>query len=221
MRSMSRRERAARPFLPGPSPERTSRGLGVVPVAPSFLDLEQEETVAYDSAVSLPALLAEARRSVVANEEAPQAPPTVLATTTSEIRQRNESFHSSPHFPEETHPHTPVESNLHHVGTDAIHDSLVPSAPQLEVVELRVGVSSHSPARLFPALVKPRERRRRSRLATLVVSAIVLGVALLVTIELSSIANLPWLDPRPLFTKSFEAVKTKIPWDRLPHLPKL
>src|SRR5258705_10185078 len=110
---MSRRERAARQFLPMPS---------VVPLAPSFLDLEQEETVAYDSAISLPALLAEARRSVVAGEEAPPSPPTVLATTTSEIRQRSESFHTSPHFPEESHPRrqTPVESNLHEIDADAI-----------------------------------------------------------------------------------------------------
>jgi hypothetical protein len=192
-----------------------------VPVAPSFLDLEQEETVAYDSAVSLPTLLAEARRSVVASEEASQPPTPVLATTSSEIRPVRDSFHTTPHFPEDTHPHTPVESNLHHVDDAAIHNSLVPSAPRIEIVEMRVGFSSHPPAGLPPALVQPRVRRRPSMVARALVSAIALGVALLVAIEVSSIASLPWLDPRPLFSKSFEVAKSKIPWDRLPSLPKL
>jgi hypothetical protein len=193
-----------------------------VPVAPSFLDLEQEETVAYDSAVSLPTLLAEARRSVVASEEASQPQVPVLATTASEIRPRRDSFHTMPHFPEDTHPHTPVESNLHHLDAEAIHDSLVPSAPRIEIVEMRVGFSSHPPAEsLPPALVQRRARRRPSMVARALFSAIALGVALLVAIEVSSIASLPWLDPRPLFTKSFQVAKSKIPWDRLPRLPKL
>jgi hypothetical protein len=193
----------------------------VVPVAPSFLDLEHEETVAYDSAVSLPALLEEARRSNVAEEEAPQRPSPVLATTTSEIRPRTESFHTSPHFPEDSHPHAPAESNLHHVEAEGIQDSLVPSGPRIEIVELRVGFSSHPPEGRPPALVQPRARRRASLLARGLFAAIALGLALLVAIEVSSIAKVPWLDPRPLFTKSFEAAKSKIPWDRLPHLPKL
>ena len=229
---MSRRERAARPFLPKPTLEiyerpRTALGLGAVPVAPSFLDLEREETVAYDSAVSLPALLAEARRSVVADEEAPQEPRLVVATTASEIRARGESFHTSPHFPEETHPHTPVESNLHRMDSLMIRDSLAASAPRLELVpdweseQLRSGVSIRPPAGRSPALVQRRERRRRSPLVKMLFAAIALGVALLVTIELSSVANLPWLDPRPLLSKSFEVAKSKIPWDRLPRLPKL
>ncbi len=199
---------------------RTSMGIAV-PVVPSFLDLEQEETVAYDSAVSLPALLAEARRSVVAKEETGEPAP-VLATTTSEIRPRNESFHTSPHFPEESHPNlAPIESNLHHVDTETITDSLVPSAPRLEVVHLRVGISSHPPESLPPALVQPRTRRRRSLSSKLLFGAIALAISFLVTTEISAIAHLPWLDPRPLFTKSVRAAKAKLPPLQLPRLPKL
>src|SRR5690242_5470025 len=111
---MSHRERAAR-FLPQAS---------VVPLAPSFLDLEQETTVAYDAGVPLPELLAEARRSMVANDEMPEKSP-VVATTSSEIRPRSHSFHTSPHFPEDSSPgvHPEVESNLHVMDAERITDS--------------------------------------------------------------------------------------------------
>jgi hypothetical protein len=208
---MSRRERAERPFLPKPS---------IVPVAPSFLDLEQEDTVAYDSAVSLPALLAESRRSVVANEEAPEAPPPVLATTSSEIRPRSDSFHAPPHFPAQSRrePPAPVESNLHHVDEKAIHHSRLSSAPRLELVYSRAGDSVVPPQSLPPAVVRPRERPRRSLLGRVVLTMVTLGVLVIVAIDVSMAANLPWLDPRPAITKSFQAVKSKIPWDRLLRL---
>jgi hypothetical protein len=191
---MSRRERAARPFLPKPSIElyqRSGKAVGpnTVPVAPSFLDLEQEQTVAYDEAVPLSALLAEARRSVAANEELPETPPPVLATTTSEIRPRRDSFRAS---------HPPAE------------------APRLELVPNRSS-AVHGES-LPPALVQPRERRRRTSFGkVLLLAGIALCVAWIAAIELSSLANLPWLDPRPAIAKSFQAAKSKVPWDRLAH----
>jgi hypothetical protein len=206
---MSRRERAAR-ILPQPS---------VVPLAPSFLDLEQETTVAYDARVPLPALLAEARRSIVANDEMPNKSP-VVATTSSEIRPRTHSFHTSPHFPEDSNPGVApqVESNLHVIEAEGITDSLVPSAPRLEIVHVSDRLSSVPPPSLPPALVEPRVRKRRSPLVATLLTAIGVGFALLAAIEISVATNLPWLDPRPVLTKSFVAAKSKIPWDRLPRL---
>jgi hypothetical protein len=204
LRLMSRRERAARPFLPEPTPEiykKPGRAIGAaaVPVAPSFLDLEQEDTVAYDSAVSLPALLAESRRSVVASEEAPQAPPPVLATTTSEIRPRTDSLHVPPHA-EET--------------------QRLPSAPRLELVHSQPRASAFPYSEsLPPALVQPRARRRRSPLARAMLFVLTLGAVLFVAFQLAVASKIPELDPRPLLSKSIESVKSKIPWDHLPRLP--
>jgi hypothetical protein len=196
--------------LPKPSLDPFKRpgkaiGAAAVPVAPSFLDLEQEETVAYDSAVSLPALLAEARRSVVADEEAPGPPPAVVATTTSEIRPRIDSPPAPPHFPHESpRDPEPAESSLHHVDEGTIKDSLVPGAPRLDLVR--------------PALVGPRARPSRSRFARMMLTAFALGVLVIVAIDLSIAANLPWLDPRPAISKSFQAAKSKIPWDQITRL---
>jgi hypothetical protein len=208
---MSRRERAAR-ILPQPS---------VVPLAPSFLDLEQETTVAYDAGGPLPELLAEARRSIVANDEMPEKSP-VVATTSSEIRARTHSFHTSPHFPEESKPgaHSPVESNLHVMDADRITDSLVPSAPRLEIVHVSDRLSSVPPPSLPPALVEPRVRRRRSPFVATLLTAVGIGFVMLAAIEISEATQLTWLDPRPVLTKSFVAAKSKIPWDRLPRLSR-
>src|SRR5438128_371689 len=110
---MSGHANARRRFLPpSPSPEsnngiRTPTGLGV-PVAPSFLELDEEETVTYAGPASPP-------------------PPS----------RPRESFHTAPVFPEdlivEPVAATPVESNLHQIEANQITNSLAPSAPRRDV----------------------------------------------------------------------------------------
>src|SRR5262245_13684903 len=85
--------------LPVPKPSlgdgisaRTSIGLGV-PVAPSFLDLEEEQTVAYSApGVTLSALLAECGDAP--NPGASAAAPAEALETRSHIRPRDASFHT-------------------------------------------------------------------------------------------------------------------------------
>ena len=218
---MSGRVRAAQSFLPKFERPRTVIGLGV-PVAPSFLDLEQEETVSYDGA-ALPDLLAESRRSNLPHEEAPQpkpAPQIAVSETPSEIRPRDASFHTSPQFPDDSHPELDptVESNLHQLEAGTFTDSLAPGDPRAQVVHLHIGDSGF-PDSVPPALVRPRPSRRRSLFAKVLFLTIVVGVVSLLAIELSTTnAKMRWLDPRPLATKGIKFVKEKIPWDRLPKL---
>src|SRR5205085_2380355 len=105
---------------------RTVMGLGV-PVAPSFLDLEEEDTVAYDAsdvpAVSLPELLARcARASVPISSESPVA----VSETPSGIRPREASFHTVPEFPRDSSPEITVtaESNFHEIDGHKITNAL-------------------------------------------------------------------------------------------------
>jgi len=215
-----------RPSLPKPSLDAYERprlaiDLGI-PLAPSFLDLDDDdvETVAYDSEDPLPALLAECGQ---ASWSPSSRAPAVLATTTSEIRARDASFHTSPRFPDDLLPElqSEVESNLHQVEAETIKDSLAPSDPRLRLVRLRVGVSSHPPQSIPLPLVRPRRSRRRSLFAKLLLVTIAVVVVLVVLSEFSAAAGVPWLDPRPLFTKGLKLAKEKIPWERLPRLPKL
>ena len=113
-----------------------------------------------------------------------------------------------------------LESNLHEVNAETITDSLVPSAPRLEIVHVSDRLSSVPPRSLPPAVVQPRARKRRSPFALLLFTALAVGAVLLVAIELSNLTNMAWLDPRPVLTKSLLAAKSKIPWDRLPRFER-
>lgn len=246
MKSMSARERSGtlahgressplketlshpRPSLPKPSLDAYERwrpaiALGV-PVMSDFLDLddeelEDEETVSYVSANPSPALLAECGR---ASRPPSTRPAAVPATTPSEIRARDASFHTSPRFPDEVLPeHPAVESNLHQVQAETIKDSLAPSDPRLRARRLLARFSSHPPESIPLPLVRPRPSRRRSLFAKLLIVTIVVGVVLVLASELSAVAGVPWLDPLPLITRGLKFAKEKIPWERLPRLPKL
>ena len=205
-----------RPSLGNSASARTAIGLGV-PVAPSFLDLEEEQTVAYSApGVTLSALLAEcgdAPKPVTA------AAPAEALETRSHIRPRDASFHTSPNFPNDSNPEfAPVESNLHHFDEDKITDTLSPRDRRAEVVHMRIGVSSYPPAAVRPRSARP--RRPGSFLANFLFLAIAIGVALLIASEVSMAANVSWLDPRPILTKGITLAKEKIPWQRLPKMPK-
>jgi hypothetical protein len=202
--------------------QRTVIGLGV-PIAPSFLDLDEEETVAYNAratpAFSLNALIAEcgsasdtARRRIV-----PADPP-----TPSEIRPREASFHTVPNFPDDSSPEiATAESNLHEIEGDHITNTLLPNDAKAEVAHLRIGLSSYPPPGVVaPAPPRPRPSRRRSLFTKILFALIVLSVAFIAASELSAAGKIPQLDPRPLWTKSVKLAKEKIPWDRLPKMPR-
>ena len=82
---------------------------------------------------------------------------------------------------------------------------------------MRMGV--YPPESISPRSLRP--TRPRSFLARFLVLGITIGIALLIASELSATANMSWLDPRPVLTKGLTLVKEKIPWERLPKLPKL
>jgi hypothetical protein len=197
----SRRIPPPRPSPAGNNGIRTPTGLGV-PVAPSFLELDDdEETITYAGQASPP-------------------PPS----------RPRESFHTAPVFPEdlidEPVAATPVESNLHQIEANKITNTLAPSAPlgevhhlRGEVHHLRIGVSSFPPESLRPEQVRPPPSAQRSFLARLLFFTIVVTVLLLIATEVSVVAHRPWLDPRPHVAKAFRFVAQKIPWDRIPKLP--
>jgi len=207
---MSGHGNASRRLLPPrPSPAgiigiRTPTGLGV-PVAPSFLELDDEETVTYAGPAS-----------------PPPPPPS----------RPRESFHTVPVFPEdlieEPVAPIPVESNLHQIAANQITNSLAPIAPRPEVHHrrgevhhLRIGVSSFPPESLRPEQVRPLPSPRRSFVARLLFLTIVVIVLLLIATEVSVASHLPWLDPRPHLAKGFRFLAEKVPWDRIPKLPHL
>jgi hypothetical protein len=203
--------------------QRTVIGMGV-PVAPSFLDLDEEQTVAYDAratpAFALNHLLAECGRA-----SDTQRRRLVLAdpVTPSEIRPREASFHTVPNFPNESNPEIVTsESNLHEIDGDQITDTLAPHEAVAEVVHLRIGLSSHPPPGVVaPAIPRPAPSRRRSLLAKFLFVVIGLTIALVAASELAAAGTIPRIDPRPLFTKTVKLAKEKIPWERLPKLPKI
>jgi hypothetical protein len=216
--------------------QRTVMGIGV-PVAPSFLDLEDEETIAYKSdvpAVSLPALLKQcARKSAPADSEKAESAPT---TPSSEIRPREASFHTVPNFPSDSSPEIilgAAESNLHEVDGERITDSLVSpaSGPAAVVhvpaaadpapdewIRLRVGAPSEPP--LAIAIVPSRRpSARRSFWTKLLFAMIAMTVALIATSELAAAGKIPrGLDPRPVLTKGARLALDKVPWERVRRL---
>lgn len=178
----------------------TTIGLGVPSVA-GFVELDEEETVTYDAtpAVALPVLLAKC-------EGAPQ--PSGLSTATSGVtasaaHARAESFQTVPIFP-----------------TDPDVELLPPGA--VSEHHLRIGVSSYPPSRALPLTdPRPRPSRRRSFFARLLFFVIVVSVLVLIAFELSRTGHMPWLDPRPHLFKAWKFVAQKIPWERLPKIPRL
>jgi hypothetical protein len=198
-------------------------GLGI-PVASSRLDPLDEETTQYVPeampGVSLSALLARCAHPSEPGDEltAPTVPNQPNVTSTTGIRPRDASFHTVPHFPDESRPEIQVaESNLHEVVADRITDALV-VAPQRPDAHLRIGVSSRPPALVSPSPPRPQSTRRRSLFAKFLFVTIAVAVALLAATELSKAGNMHWLDPRPLLAKGVKFAKEKIPWDRLPTI---
>jgi hypothetical protein len=252
-RALERSAPASKSSAPRPSPrilplgtsevQRTVIGVGV-PVAPSFLNLEDEETVAYDArdvpAVTLPALLARcAQKSAPASSETPPTAP----VTPSEIRPREAAFHTVPNFPSDSSPEISVsaESNLHEVDGPRITNTLaatnepialvakpvtatakpvVAAAQPDEWIRLRIGPSTNPP----PGIVavsseRPRPTPRRSFFAKFLFTTIALAIALVASAELAAAGKLPrGLDPRPVLAKGVKVAQDKIPWDRMRHL---
>ncbi len=207
-------------------------GLGV-PVAPSFLDLddgEDEETVTYDPR-------GPGRQSDSSLVSLSDADIEIVPTTKSDV----------------------VESNIHRFAANQITDDLappesnarvssyakvpsrpipVPSSNQRERVSasafltkpqmapsetrnrhLRVRVSNEPPQSAPPVVVRPGPSPTRSFFAKLLFLAILTVVLMLVATEVSIARNVPWLDPRPFLVKLWKLVAQTIPWDRLPKLP--
>jgi hypothetical protein len=204
----------------------TSIGLGVPSVA-GFVELDEEETVTYDAratpAVALPALLAKC-------EVAPQ--PNGLSTsashaTASAPHARGASFHTVPVFPTDADVEllpsasAHVESNIHRMDADRITDTLGPGT-RVSEHHLRIGVSSYPPSSARPLTdARPRPSRRRSFFARFLFFVIVVSVLVLIAFELSRAGHMPWLDPRPHLLKAWKFVAQKIPWERLPKIPRL
>lgn len=167
-------------------------GLGV-PVAPSFLVLDDEETNAYDlreaQGVSLSALLAECQASESVDAD---SSPVIEVTG---------------------------EAHLDEILDDAIEETLTRSTSKPPVAdELWIKAWSGPPP---PMSVSPTSRplRRRSWLAKSLLATIAIVAVVLLASEIASAAKIPWLDPRPALTKGVRFAREKIPWDRLPKLP--
>jgi hypothetical protein len=191
-----------------------------VPAAPSFLALDDEETKAYDTrarpGVSLSALLAECQGSVEPIREV-----SVASTTIEKVPSRGASFHTVPHFPEDPNPVVSTESNLHQIEDDRIEDALVSGAPDVAPETWIKAWSSH-PTDNVPSVQPPRPRssRRRSMFTKFLFVMIAIAMGLLVASEFAAASGMPQLDPRPLLAKGVRLAKDKIPWDRIPRIPR-
>ncbi len=195
--------RAQRPPLPaseGYQRRPTSKGQGLP--APSFADLDDEETVTYDAratpAVAMPALRAEcldehqwgdAMESDVHGVEANQNADDLVPPDS----------HARLSRPAEV-PSNPVR---------------VSSPNQRE----RVAAAFFGKVLSTSALIRTPSANRSSFAKALVVTVLAI-VLMLVAMEISIGRNLPWLDPRLMFAKLWNVVAQKIPWDSLPKLPK-
>jgi hypothetical protein len=196
-------------------------GLGV-PVAPSFLDVDHEETVGYNGQVTLRDLLDESRGLSVASEDESDEELTqvVDAATMSGIRSRLESFDPPPHPADakSTAPKGPVEPKVQQVGTAKIEDVPSPSESWIEVTHQSIDSPSAPPESISPALVRPRPSLRRTLFAKACFVAAAVVVSLLVATEISVALNAQWLDPRPVMGKAVKGAKDKSPWDWLSGL---
>ncbi len=212
------------PPLPAKDQRRTTPiGLGV-PVAPSFLNLDNEETLTYDArrtpAVSFPALLAEgldapewggAEAAITAPERrsARRSDPSLLSLSDADVE-----IVPTPKF-------EVVESNIHRIEAKQLTDHLSPiAASEPPSFYLRVGVSSYPPQSVPPALVRPRPSPKRSFFAKFLFVTILAVVLILVATEISIVRNLPWLDPRPFLSTLWKLVAQRIPWESLHKLPR-
>jgi hypothetical protein len=167
-------------------------GIGV-PVAPSFLQLDEEETVAYNArrtpAVSLPAL-------------------------------RAECFDSEP-------------IALNDADVEIVPSKPASVAPTIQLAPprsvARVSLAAKAKTRTVRVSSRPPESGRRERarpsqeralLPKLMVLSIIVMALMVVATEISIRRNLPWLDCRPYLLKAWNLVSQRIPWDRLPRLPR-
>jgi hypothetical protein len=224
MYSMREPERSSRQRRPLPrsspaNPERKGTVLGLgVPVAPSFLQLDDEETVAYNArrtpAISLPALRAEC---LEADE------PTAIALTDDDLEIVPAPKSSTP------------PSTVHRIEPRPMIDDPAPprsgarvslAAKAVRTVvavprrrEERVRVSSAPPQSDRRAHTRPSQQG--SLLPKLLFLATLVMVLMVVTTEIAVRRDLPWLDCRPYLLKAWQFVAQKIPWHMLPKLPRL
>jgi hypothetical protein len=177
-----------------------------VPVAPSFLDLDDEETVAYNArrtpAVSLPALRAECL-------EAGDSSPIILDDADIEIVSTKPAS---------------VASTIHRIQARPTIDDLAPPRSTVRVSlatkaeTQRVVVSSHPPesgrrVRAIPT----HERSLLSKLLFLVMFVVVL---MIIATDIAIARDLPWLDCRPYLLTAWKLVSQRIPWESLPKVPR-
>jgi hypothetical protein len=179
-------------------------GLGV-PAAPSFLELDDEETVAYNArrtpAVSLPALRAECfsardAEPIALNDEDLELVPSTPASVAPSVRLAP--------------PRSLVRVSL---ATKA-KARTVPS--ERENGHQRVGVSSRPQN---GREVRVHASQERSLLPKLSFLAVLVMALMVLATEISIRRNLPWLDCRPYLVKCWRLVAERIPWDRLPKWP--
>ena len=203
--------------------QRTVLGLGV-PVAPSFLVLDDEETKAYDvreaQGVSLSALLAECQDASQPVQDSSAAGSTTIA----KIDPRG-SLPTVPRHPNDSYPEirvTGAESSSHPIEEDLIEEAPARSNSQGPNVDQWVKAWSKppEPISMAPAAL-PRPSRRRSFFSKFLFAMITLAIATLLVYELTATGKMPWLDPRPHWANGIKFAKEKIPWDRLPKLPRL
>jgi len=193
---------SGQPSLPKPSSpgarlgtnevQRTVVGLGV-PAAPSFLALEDEETKA-----GTPNFLALEDEETKAYDVR-TADGVTLSALLAECQNPSERVRDSSGVAPPT-----AESNRHRIEVDRIEEVFAPTVSQ--------GPASHS---------RPRSSRRHSFLVKFLFAMIMIAAAVLLAAELSATQKIPWLDPRPLLTKGLRLAKEKIPWERLPKMPRL
>jgi hypothetical protein len=199
-------------------------------LAPSFLDLEDEETVAYDArrtpAVSLPALRAEC-------VDTSKWDGTGVADTRADRRRGRRSEPSVIILSDDdieivSPPHSGVvNSEVHRIETKQVTERPAPPKSTLRPVttaEVPGGViplssrhrittsESHSDSGLVE------KRMPRSRANKILFVAILLPVLMLVLTDISMAFDLPWLDCRPYLFKVWRFVAERIPWESLPKL---
>src|SRR5262249_7585163 len=95
-----------------------------------------------------------------------------------------------------------------------------PSFLQLDDDDVVLETTPQHAELIEPELVPPAPSRARSSFVKVLLVTIVVAVSILIAIDISIALNVPWLDPRPLFSKLWRVVASKIPWESLPKVPK-
>jgi hypothetical protein len=202
--------------LPG-TQQRTVLGVGV-PVAPSFLELEDEETVAYNARStrpgSVPGLRAKCVETAPSERTSDRTDASLVSLSDDDVEvltavEANAAPRSIP---------TPPPPPRARVGVPVAPQLARASLPEPEHFRMKIGGSSYPPQSVPPELARPRPSQRRSFWAKFLFMMIVVVVLLLIATEVSIVRNLPWLDPRPVLLKLWHLAAQKIPWQSLPKL---